>query len=330
MINIMYISDDNYAEIMGVSILSLLESNPDEKLRFYIVNDNISDHNLERIRRVIEENGAEAMFLPKPDIKNLLGTDIHTARWGDNIFARLFPRELFGNLPEIEKILYLDCDTLVTGRISELWETNISAYLGAACMDSVSDFHKFIIGQKKDGVYFNSGVILLNVRRWIEENIQDEIVRYVREKKGRLEYPDQAVINANLSGRFLTLDPKYNAMTIGYDLRYNDIIIYRKPRVFYNQTEWEAAIQNPVIVHFTTSFLSLRPWFEGSHHPYAKKWKEIHDRSPWKDKPYRILKNRGRKEKIIQIYRALPNWFSVRVAGIAHAYLKPMAFALRG
>ena len=35
--NIMYAADDNYAEIMGVSVKSLIENNTDEKLMFYII-----------------------------------------------------------------------------------------------------------------------------------------------------------------------------------------------------------------------------------------------------------------------------------------------------
>lgn len=41
--NVMYAADDNYAEIMGVSILSLLKNNTEiSNINIYIVEDGIS------------------------------------------------------------------------------------------------------------------------------------------------------------------------------------------------------------------------------------------------------------------------------------------------
>ena len=52
--NVMYASDDNYAEIMGVSILSLLQSNKDvQKIRIYIIEDAISESNKNNLVNMI-------------------------------------------------------------------------------------------------------------------------------------------------------------------------------------------------------------------------------------------------------------------------------------
>ena len=329
MINVMYASDDNYAEIMGVSILSLLESNPDEKFDIYIIQDEIKPENLEKLRNMIESKGSQVIFLQKPDIRGRLGVKFDDVRWSDSTYSRLFLKDLFEDFPSVEKLLYLDCDIIIVDSVRELWDTDITGYLGAACPDPLSDWHKRILGRKKEDIYINAGMILFNVKKWIEDDVASRLTAYVKKYHGKTEYVDQGVINGTIVDEFLILPPKYNMFTVAYDFNYHDMVIYRKPYEKPDQEIWEEAVKHPVIVHFTTSFLSLRPWFEGSTHPYAKKWKEIHDRSPWKDEPYRIFKNRGRKEKIIKIYRALPNWFSVRVAGIAHAYLKPLAFVLK-
>lgn len=329
MINVMYASDDNYAEIMGVSILSLLESNSDEKFHIYIVEDAIKPDNLSRLRRMIEEKRAAVTFLPKPDIRGRLGVRFDDVRWSDSTYSRLFLKDLFTDSPSVEKLLYLDCDMIVVDSVKTLWETDISDYLGAACTDPLSNLHKRILGRKKEAVYINAGMLLLNVKRWITEDVASTLTTYVRKRHGKTEYVDQGVINGTISDRFLILPPRFNAYSVAFDFTYEEMLTYRKPYKTYPKDVWEDSVKHPVIVHFTTSFLSLRPWFEGSTHPYAKHWKEIHDRTPWKDEPYRILKNRKRKERVIRIYHVLPRWLAARIAGFLHAYVKPLVFLLR-
>ncbi len=55
--NIMYAADDNYAEIMGVSVKSLIENNSDEKLMFYIITDKMGRDNINHLREMIETSG---------------------------------------------------------------------------------------------------------------------------------------------------------------------------------------------------------------------------------------------------------------------------------
>lgn len=46
------------------------------------------------------------------------------------------------------------------------------------------------------------------------------------------------------------------------------MLIYRKPPNFYSKEEIKKAIEDPVIIHYTTSFISRRPWVEGCNHKY--------------------------------------------------------------
>ena len=329
MINVMYVSDDNYAEIMGVSILSMLESNPNEKFHIYVVDDGISENHIDRLHRMITEKNALVTFLDKPDVQSAFGIDIYTARWPLNVYYRLFLGELFADFPEVKKILYVDCDTLFVAPIRELWDTDLSDVLGTACLDFISNPHKRLIGQRKEDSYFNAGIFLLNIGLWIQDDIETSLIDYVKKRKGHPEYNDQGVLNAIISRRLKILHPRYNVITLYFDFTYKEIEIFRKASVGYSKAKLREAAEQPVIAHFTNSFLSLRPWFEGSTHPYAKRWKEVHDRTPWKDEPYRILKNRKRKDWIIRVYHTLPRWLAVRIAGFLHAYVKPLVFLTR-
>lgn len=55
-------------------------------------------------------------------------------------------------------------------------------------------------------------------------------------------------------------------------------------------------------MYFTTRFLFIHPWFEGSKHPYTVRWKEDHDRTPWSERLLRTLKEQGGKGIEKKIY----------------------------
>lgn len=327
--NIMYAADDNYAEIMAVSIMSLIDNNKTCELHFYLVEDSISQKNIDKLTQMINDNHAEVTFIEKPDIRKMLGVELETLRWSDSAYSRLFLDRLFEKFPEIDKLLYLDCDTLIVGSLQELWETDIEDYLGAACLECMSNMHKKIIGAKKTDNYINTGMLLLNVRRWIKEDIETLTSNFIREYKGKTEYVDQGVINGTVSNRFKLVSPRYNLTALAYDFTYEEMQVYRKPQFGYTKKEWEDAIASPVVIHFTTSFLSIRPWFEGSRHPYAEQWKKIHDTTPWQNSTWRILKNRKKRDRQEIMYKKIPRWFIVYGAGFLHAYVKPVLYKLK-
>lgn len=327
--NVMYAADDNYAEIMGVSILSLLETNRNvAEISFYIVEDQISEDNTGKLRKMIEGYGRKVEFIRKPNLRKELGVELKTLRWSDSAYSRLFMAELFQPFPEVDRILYLDCDTMITDELQTLWDTDISSFLGAACLECMSNMHKRIIGAKRTDNYINSGMMLINVDRWIKEDVQRTAVAFLRKYKGKTEYVDQGVINGTVSNRFMLVDPRYNLTALAYDFSYDEMQIYRKPQFGYSREEWENALSHPAVIHFTTSFLSIRPWFEGSKHPYAVRWKEVHDLTPWSECPPRYLKDRGKRDRKENLYRKLPRGLAVRMAGFLHAYVKPIVYVL--
>lgn len=328
--NVMYAADDNYAEIMGVSILSLLENNRHMKdIHFYIVEDKISQDNIRKLEDMIGAYGRDVVFLKKPDIRGKLGVELKTLRWSDSAYSRLFLKELFGQYHQVDKLLYLDCDTLIVSSLQELWETDINDYLGAACLECMSNLHKRIIGAKKTDNYINTGMLLLNARKWIENDIEKVVSEFIKKYNGKTEYVDQGAINGTVSNQFKLVSPRYNLTTLAYDFTYEEMLIYRKPEFGYSKEEWEDAVKSPAVVHFTTSFLSIRPWFEGSGHLYAGEWVKFHQLSPWKDMPYRKMKGRKLRDKKQKIYNMMPRWMAVEVAGVLHAYVKPIMYRMK-
>ena len=160
--------------------------------------------------------------------------------------------------------------------------------------------------------------------KWRENQIEKQCMNYIRICNGQVAYNDQGVINKVLHKDLLVLPPEYNAMTIFFDFTYPDMIKYRKPQSYYSAQQVDHARKHPRIVHFTSSFLSLRPWVKGSEHPYAPLWRNYYKRSPWRAKDLRS-DNRSSYRKIYEkFYRLMPLPFSVSLSGFLHSVLVPM------
>lgn len=325
--NILYASDDNYAEIMGTSIVSLLENNKDiDDINIFIVQDQISENNQKKITELVSSYNRKATILDKPDIRGMLGVELKTLRWSDSAFSRLFLKKLFGSNTTIDRILYLDCDVMIVDSLKQLYEMDIEGYLGAACLECMGNNHKKIIGRNPENNYLNSGVLLVNVKKWIKDDIDTLEGNFIKRYKGKIEYVDQGVINGTISDSFKIVSPRYNLTAMAYDMTYEEMQIYRKPSFGYSKEEWENALINPAIVHFTTSFLSIRPWYEGSKHPYAAKWMEYHEMTLWKKTGYRVLKDAKKRENKIKLFKIFPRNIGIYIAGFLHCYIKPIMF----
>lgn len=326
--NVMYAMDDNYVEIAGVSMESLLDKNREvEELRLIIVTDGISNISRKKLRNTAEKYGREIIFIEKPDIRGLTGTSLTTLRWSDSAFSRLYADQILKEYPDIDKVLYLDCDTLVMDNLEALWNTDIREYVAAGVLECMGNWHKRIIGIKPSDNFFNSGVLLMNIDKWRNEHIAQKCTDYIRSRKGKIEYVDQGVVNGVLTRRMKVLNsPRYNLTALSWDFSYEEMLIYRKPDHGYSKQKWERAKNNPAIIHFTTSFLSTRPWYEGSHTPYTKLWRMYKAKSEWEDEPLRIMKNKAGHDKKIWAFNFLPRRMAVSIAGILHSYFKPIAF----
>lgn len=66
------------------------------------------------------------------------------------------------------------------------------------------------IGLLSEAPYFNSGVLLIDMTRWREENAQKQLLDFYCSMGGKLFAGDQDTINGALKGRIKPLSPRYN------------------------------------------------------------------------------------------------------------------------
>lgn len=321
--NCVFSSDDNFADILGCALISLFENNREqETIEVYILDGGISEGNKRKLESIFQQYERMVHFIEVPDISQLTGEAATSGRWPISAFARIFVDELIPKT--VKQILYLDCDVLVLGSLKNLWEMDLKDKTVAGTMDCLSRQRKQNIGIANEDPYINSGVMLIDMDKWRINQIEKRCMDYIRKSVGKFSYPDQDVINKVLHKDLLVLPPEYNAMTLFFDFTYPDMIKYRKPQSYYSAQQVDHARKHPRIVHFTSSFLSLRPWVKGSEHPYAPLWRNYYKRSPWRAKDLRS-DNRSSYRKIYEkFYRLMPLPFSVSLSGFLHSVLVPM------
>ena len=61
--------------------------------------------------------------------------------------------------------------------------------------------------------YFNSGVLLLNLTYWRENNLENELLEYAYNNIGLLQYHDQDILNAVLKDRKKQMSIAYNVQS---------------------------------------------------------------------------------------------------------------------
>lgn len=314
--NIVYASDNNFAEILGISMTSLFENNKSSsEIVVYILDDGINEDNKEKLTSIAYIYSRELIFV---DVKGYeVPESVQSERWSKSAFTRLFMKQL---LPDnISKVLYLDCDILIRNSLEELYNTDVSEYVAASVRDCISKMYLNNLDIDAAGFYCNSGVLLINMEKWNSELFMNFFDKY----KNVIKYPDQDIINGVCNKNMLEADVKYNNYTALYDFTYKDLMTFRKPSKYYTETEVAESKKNPVIVHFTTSFLSLRPWVEGCQHPYAKEWLRYKAMTPWADTPLRKDNRSWKKKLAVKIYKFLPNTLAVNIAGLLHAKIVP-------
>ena len=194
-IEVMLVSDANYSAFLATTIVSILKNaDPDDSIRFHIVDAGLDETDRAAIEELKASRDFDAVFYT-PNLQEyakFLCDDISTFPLVVNhrLFAPVF-------LPEtLDKIVYMDVDVVVTSSLRELWKTPIdNAFIAAAPDKNMRLSHRKAIGLSEDFPYFNSGVLLMNLRKWREENITEKLLKIALEIKENIDFPDQDVLN---------------------------------------------------------------------------------------------------------------------------------------
>lgn len=329
---VIYHSSDLFADVTGVSMLSLFENNKKMgHIHVLYIERGISKENKEKLLSIADQYGRELEFMQMPDWSEKLNIHLRSSKkgWLGFGYNRLF---LTDYLPEyVEKVLYLDSDTLIEQPLDELWDTDLEKYYLAGVDDCLSSKYRALVGLGIEGIYVNSGVLLINVKRWREENVCQKFVDMVVNNNGFFIFNEQSAINSMFCGRIKILPQNYNVNSMVYLYNYEELMKLRKPCHYsYTREELLDARKHPVITHYTGNFyVRRRPWFWDSDHPHADTFLKYRAMTPWKDCPCAI-DTRGWREKFwTELCHFLPKAVMLDMVSILYNDLRPIALRRR-
>jgi lipopolysaccharide biosynthesis glycosyltransferase len=185
-------------------------------------------------------------------------------------YLKVFIPELLPR--EIEKVIYLDCDVIVEEDLSDLWNIDISGYhLGAVLDTTLTDRLSVLVGEA--GMpYFNSGVMLLNLRKWREDDTVRVILKFINENHEKLLYHDQDALNAILYKKWLHIDAKWNVQT--------PMFFRQVKNESTNDISLRYALEKPHIIHYSGRG---KPWRYITTHPLRTNYYRYLKLTPWRE-----------------------------------------------
>lgn len=326
---VIYHSSDKFAEVSAVSMVSLFENNKSfDDIHILYIERDMTDGSKEKLREITARYGRTIEFVPMPNWSERLNIKLSTTKkgWLGFGYNRLFITEL---VPEdVDRVLYLDSDTVIEGDLTELWNIDFKGNYIAGVDDCLSRRYAKLVDLQKNGTYCNSGMLLMNLKKWREDNIKQTFIDYIYEKKGYFVFNEQSILNHIFAGRILILPPEYNTVTIVFALEYDEMHILRMPRRYsYSEEQYLNARKSPKIVHYTGLFMiPYRPWEKGSTHPHLDAFMKYRKMTPWADAPL-MDANKGKMTKIGQnICLKLPKRLMLRLISIVYNYFRPIMF----
>lgn len=228
---------DSYSEPILLLMYSVYR-NMGAGHRFHFIHKSISNQNRDMISKYVETKcEAVVRFIEYSDarIKELPLYGV----WSEEIYYRLFAAYL---LPDVDRVVYLDGDTLVTRDLKDVWESFPSdCYSLGAVANDVQEEHKARLDLPIDATYTNSGVLFMNLSRIRELYSEQKLWDMLLQLRSKLQFPDQDFLNIVFQKEICLLDIRYNYM----------ISVTERSRTY-------PRIRDPYICHFVLA----KPWNE--------------------------------------------------------------------
>ncbi len=237
-IPIFFSTDNNYVPFLDVTIRSLIaNASKDYKYHIVVLNTGLDKEKTDKIKAMEDDNFtiefADISYAVK-DIEHKLPNEQH---FGLATWYRLFIQSLF---PQYDKVLYLDCDIIVLGDISELYHTDLEGNYIAGVIENwilhspiFSYYTKEAVGiESKD--YINAGIMIMDLEKFRENEIEQKFVSLINTYNFNVIDPDQSYINYLCRGKIKYLPFEWN----------------RTPLEVVD-------CDNPKIVHYA---LGVKPW----------------------------------------------------------------------
>ena len=263
-VHIVFACNDAYAQFLAVCFKSITLSQPiveNETYTLHVLTDNFSKRSIKRLKEAIKERADIVLQIHYVDMNVLQGLD--SKRFTAFTFLRLIIPNI---LPaEIERVLYLDTDTLIANSILPLFSLDMKGKAVGAVNEKIpnSTKHSRHLNYDENKGYFNAGVLLIDLKQWREINATKQLIDFCVKNIKHLQLFDQDALNVIFQDNKCELPLCYNIIPANLNSDY-----YYTPE---HLDEIKEAVYRPVIIHYASS----APWYMDEYqHPMCYLWDE--------------------------------------------------------
>lgn len=249
--NLLFAIDKGFTKLFLNCVSSIVKNGGDFSYSAYILHSDLDEQTMDCIRQGVAPR-VVCHFIPVDSA--LFEGFPESKRYPLQIYYRLAAPLL---LPEdLDRILYLDVDTVVINSLVSLYEMDFEGAWYIACTHTrefLTKLNQARLGVKKDIPYINTGVMMLNLPELRKKLRIDDIRRYANARMHTFILPDQDIITA-LYGENVKL-----ADTMRYNLSDRILALYNAdPKNEKADLDWVRA--NTVIIHYCGK---NKPWKDG-------------------------------------------------------------------
>lgn len=281
-VSICFASDDNYAPYLKVAIYSLLcNRNRERSYDIIILHKRISkEHQGEILGLADGKSGVSIRFVNVVEADRELQSDVGCYYAVETNYRLLLFSKLFQNY---RRMMYLDCDIIVTGDVGELFDVDLEGKSAAGVEDvgfrwlaytkraifldnkpyNVLNYCTDVLGMKDPGSYVNAGVLLFDLEKCRQKVSFRDVVETLHSRN--FFYNDQDVLNILLEGNIKQVDCKWNYM--------NNIAFYLEcDRKEFRELYLDLRREDYRIIHYISA---KKPW--NGEVPMGEVWQKYAD-----------------------------------------------------
>lgn len=266
----------NYVCWIGVTMTSIMQHNPNQKIQFYLLVDDLEKVDDGRLHQFIERWSGLASIIVFYMNDDYLGNLAKIDRYKINgkyvcaFLYRFFVADVLNG--ETDRVLYLDGDIVCNGSLSSYMNMELGNHIVVGAEDIKGPQYAKHYGMKTQ--YFNAGVMLINVNAWNTYHAREKCLGYMKEameKHIKLPCADQDALNVMLTPHVLFVSHRFN-------------MPYRLVRASFFKKK--IVNENPMTASLIHFIGAIKPWTTYNQSvPIVKVWADAKADSPWKDVP---------------------------------------------
>lgn len=273
--HIAFCVNNEYANYIRPVIKSIIELHKNDK-EVYIINvlsDSLSTKYINRLKELVKNINNIKLIIHIVDDSKLKG--LKTGNWTIHTWYRILLTDI---IPlNVNKVLYLDADTLVLANLKDLFSMEMGDKAIAASIDyqNLFDYPFERCGYEKEKEYICAGIMMINLDLWRKNKLTEKIINWAKDNEDKIKCPDQDAINFVCRDSKIILPLKYGIM----DCFLTDPIF--EEAGYYK--EIQDCRENPIIVHYN----GRPPWYkEYKKHVFHNEWEKYNRMLPNPVKPH--------------------------------------------